>query len=221
MTWWNLPDEWSTKQLGNMVNVKSGFACAKKHLVTAEEGIAHLRPFNIDSRGHLDLSEVYYIPLDYKDNTEDYALKAGHVLFNNTNSVELVGKTALIKEPRKCTFSNHIYRLTVKPKMTDRLEPGWLALAIQQLWSMGYFAEYCTQWIGQAGFNSSKLAEVKVPLPYPDKPARSLKMQRQLIVFFAEVQSHIGKLQHSIDALTADLTRTERATLARLFRGEF
>jgi type I restriction enzyme S subunit len=159
-----LPEGWEIVRLGSVAEVKSGFSCAKRNLVPEDEGIAHLRPFNIDTRGQVDLSEVYHIPPDYKDNVEDYALEPGHVLFNNTNSVELVGKTALVREPLDCAFSNHIYRLTIKPKAEARLEPAWLALALRRLWSGGYFEERCNRWIGQAGFNSTMLKAVDIPL---------------------------------------------------------
>jgi len=105
---WELPEGWATVCLGSLVQIKSGFACAKKNLVPADEGVAHLRPFNVDTKGRVDLSQVYYIPADYKDDMEDYALEPGHVLFNNTNSVELVGKMALVKESLECVFSDHI-----------------------------------------------------------------------------------------------------------------
>ena len=105
---WELPAGWDTAPLGRLVDIQSGFACSKKNLVPAGKGVAHLRPFNVGTDGKVDLSEVYYIPPDFKDNVEDYALEPGHILFNNTNSVELVGKTALVTELMPCTFSNHI-----------------------------------------------------------------------------------------------------------------
>ena len=196
MSWWTLPENWGTVCLGSLVQIKSGFACAKRNLVSAGAGVAHLRPFNVDTRGRINLSEVYYIPPDYKDNVENYALEPGHVLFNNTNSVELVGKTGLVTEPMQCTFSNHIYRLTVKARAKNCLEPAWLALALRRLWAMGYFAEYCNRWIGQAGFNSKRLTDVEIPLPYPDDPGRSLEVQRRIVARIEELFARIAEARH-------------------------
>ncbi|NIR52686.1 hypothetical protein GWO43_14505, partial [candidate division KSB1 bacterium] len=42
---WELPKEWGVVKLGELVEMKSGFACAKKNLVA--KGVPHLRPFNI------------------------------------------------------------------------------------------------------------------------------------------------------------------------------
>jgi type I restriction enzyme S subunit len=188
VSWWTLPENWDTAHLGDLVRIKSGFACAKKNLVPAGEGVAHLRPFNVGTNGEMDLSEVYYIPPDYKNNIENYALEPGHVLFNNTNSVELVGKTALVTQPMQCAFSNHIYRLTVKDKAKRRLEPAWLTLVLRRLWAMGYFAEYCNRWIGQAGFNSKMLKDVEIPIPPLDE-------QRRIVARVEELFAHIEEAQ--------------------------
>lgn len=214
---WELPEGWDAVRLGDLVHIKSGFACAKRNLVPATEGVAHLRPFNVDIRGQLDLSEVYYIPPNYKDNVENYALEPGHVLFNNTNSVELVGKSALVTESMECAFSNHIYRLTVKAKAQERLEPAWLALALRRLWTTGYFAERCNRWIGQAGFNSKKLRAVEVPLPYPDNPSRSLKVQRRIMARVEELFARIEEACRLRAAADEDAERIMEAELYQAF----
>ena len=208
---WGLPEGWEIARLGDLVWLKTGFACAKKNLVSQEEGLPHLRPFNIGTNGEVDLSRVYYIPRDFRDGIDQYALKPGHVLFNNTNSVELVGKTALVREPLQCGFSNHITRLTVK--LPEHLDPAWLALALRYLWATGYFAERCNRWIGQAGINTKMLARVEIPLP-------SFPEQRRIVAYLDAVQAHITTLRQAQEAAAAELERLEQAILARAFRGE-
>lgn len=215
MSWWSLPEDWKATPLGPLVKIKTGFACAKKNLVPADQGIAQLRPFNIATHGKIDLSEVYYIPPDYKDGTEAYALEPGHVLFNNTNSVELVGKTALVTEPMQCVFSNHIYRLTVKAKA--HLDPAWLALALRALWNRGYFEEYCNRWIGQAGFNQKMLKAVEIPIPHPEDPARSLETQRRIVARIEGLFAELGAARHLHAALVHDAERLMDAVLADTF----
>jgi hypothetical protein len=53
---WELPAGWKTAKLGDLVEMKTGFACAKKNLVS--EGISHLRPFNVGTNGEIDFSTV-------------------------------------------------------------------------------------------------------------------------------------------------------------------
>ena len=66
-----------------------GFPSGKHNQAGA--GVPHLRPMNINSKGEVDMSVVKYVQTDsYK------SLARGDVLFNNTNSPALLGKTALI-----------------------------------------------------------------------------------------------------------------------------
>jgi type I restriction enzyme S subunit len=121
-----------------------------------------------------------------------------------------VGKTALVTEPMQCAFSNHIYRLTVKDKAKRRLEPAWLALALQRLWAMGYFAEYCNRWIGQAGFNSKMLKDVEIPIPPLDE-------QRRIVARIEELFARIEEARRLRAAADQDAERLMPAALAEVF----
>jgi type I restriction enzyme S subunit len=206
---WDLPVGWNAAPLGRLVDIQSGFGCSRKNLVPASIGVAHLRPFNVGTDGRVDLSQIYYIPPGFKDNVEDYALEPGNVLFNNTNSVELVGKTALVTEPMPCAFSNHIYRLTVKERARGQLEPAWLALALRQLWATGYFAEQCNRWIGQAGFNAAKLKEVAIPIPPLDE-------QRRIVARIEELSERMEEARRLRVAAEEDAERLMPAALAEI-----
>jgi type I restriction enzyme S subunit len=210
---WELPEGWGTASLGDLVEMKTGFACAKKNLVT--EGLPHLRPFNVSTEGELDLSKVYHIPKDFKENADDYTLEPGHILFNNTNSMELVGKTAIVRQSMRCAYSNHITRLTVLDK--SRLEPNWLALSLKQLWAMGFFAANCNKWIGQAGFNTGMLAGVEVPLPYPNDPTRSLAEQRRIVARIEELFARIEEARRLRVAADEDAERLMSAAMEEIF----
>jgi type I restriction enzyme S subunit len=210
---WELPEGWGLTRLGELVEMKTGFACAKKNLVT--EGLPHLRPFNVSTEGELNLTEVYHIPKDFKENADDYTLEPGHILFNNTNSVELVGKTAIVRQSMRCAYSNHITRLTVLDK--SRLEPNWLALSLKQLWATGFFAANCNKWIGQAGFNTEMLAAVEVPLPYPNDPTRSLAEQRRIVARIEELFTCIEEARRLRTAADEDAERLMSAALEEVF----
>ncbi len=95
-----------------------GFACSKSKLV--KSGIQHLRPFNIGDDGQLDLSDVYQVP-EIEAATKKTRLEAGDILFNNTNSAELVGKAALVPRAMDAGFSNHLTRIRLMPTSSSLL----------------------------------------------------------------------------------------------------
>ncbi len=140
-------------------SIESGFACSKSKLVA--KGLPHLRPFNISGNGDLDFNEVYQIPESEAPNGKS-GLRVGDVLFNNTNSAELVGKAAYVPTNMDAGFSNHVTRLRFD---LNRVEPQFVTAYLRHLWQRRYFQRNCTQWVSQAAFNSEALRQLEVPLP--------------------------------------------------------
>lgn len=153
--------------LGDLLSsAESGFACGKSKLVT--NGLPHLRPFNIGRGLQLELSEQYLVP-HAEAPASKRELLAGDILFNNTNSVELVGKTAFIANPVTAGFSNHLTRLRIA---TGRAEPEFVAHYLNYLWLKGWFSSQCVQWVNQAAFNITAIKAIKIPLPPLDEQRR-------------------------------------------------
>jgi hypothetical protein len=153
---------------GCVIEAKSGFAFAKSKL--AKDGVPHLRPFNIAASGEVDTKTLYHLPSDHGRDLKPFALQPGDVLFNNTSSPEIVGKTAIVREPLEWTYSNHVTRLRVIDE--ERLRPSWLLLCLRSLWLSGYFKREANRWIGQAGFSPTRLKRLRIPLPDGDEQDR-------------------------------------------------
>jgi type I restriction enzyme S subunit len=120
---------------------------------------------------------------------EDYSLDAGDVLFNNTNSVEIVGKTCLIESPLRGGFSNHMTRIRVN---RDICVPRFLALLLHSSWRKGQFTERATRWVGQAGVNAKSLSEFQIPLP-------PLEVQKEIVAEIEGYQKEIARLKSAIE----------------------
>src|SRR5206468_1601106 len=85
------------------------------------------------------------------------------VLFNNTNSTELVGKSSIfLGHSEPVTFSNHFTRLRVHP---ERIDPKYLARWLTKQQQSRVFEGLCTRWVGQSAVRSEKLLALKIPIP--------------------------------------------------------
>ncbi len=167
-------------------DVQSGYSCpASKQTST---GVPHLRSQNITDQGQLIWEGAKFVPLEIAAENESYALRKGDILFNNTNSVELVGKTCLYNSTERAHYSNHTTRLRLDE---TRALPRFVALALHQLFKRGDFAKLCTRWVGQAGVSAKLLKEVEIPLP-------PLEEQRRIV---AEIEGH----QQQIALLESDI----------------
>jgi type I restriction enzyme S subunit len=85
--------------------------------------IPQLRTNNVSPQGGIDLSETKRVPANNAWIAR-YSLKPGDLLFNNTNSPALVGKTAVFDEDGLFLFSNHMTRIRLA---TDIAEPRYVA----------------------------------------------------------------------------------------------
>lgn len=140
----------------------SGFAAGKQDQADTlpnDKRVPHLRPFSITPEGELSFTTMKYVPKNrLKD--EDYC-KKNEVLFNNTNSPDLVGKTTVFDSDTLCATSNHMTRITVK----EGVNPHYIAAFFNVLLSIGYWKLLCTNFNNQAGINTETLKSVKIPLP--------------------------------------------------------
>ena len=145
--------------------IVTGFAAGKQDQaddLPEEQRVPHLRPFSINPEGELSFETKKYVP---KANLkqEDYCVKR-EILFNNTNSPDLVGKTTVFDSDVVCAASNHMTRITVK----DGVNPYYVAAFFNVLLSIGYWKLLCTNFNNQAGVNTETLKKVKIPLPSKD-----------------------------------------------------
>lgn len=100
-----LPKNWTVCTVGDVIaDIQPGFASGAHN--QEGRGVPHLRPMNISRDGRIDLSFVKFV-----EDQGGPRLQAGDVLFNNTNSPELVGKTAIVWGDEDWAFSNHMTRL--------------------------------------------------------------------------------------------------------------
>jgi type I restriction enzyme S subunit len=150
-------------------SIRSGFAAGKQDQAENEiDGVPHLRPLNLSIYGDIKLQGTKYVPRTSVGET-DYCQR-GEVLFNNTNSEELVGKSAVFDLEIACACSNHMTRIEV----TEDASPYFVATLFNALRSIGYLGLLATNFNNQAGINSATLASLRIPLPEID-------IQQQLV----------------------------------------
>jgi type I restriction enzyme S subunit len=85
---------------------------------------------NASKDGFVDFGLVHCSPRAAEKSAK--WVQSGDVIFNNTNSTELVGKSCLFRGwEGRCAFSNHSTRLRCHSEM---LTPEWLHYCLRDLW---------------------------------------------------------------------------------------
>jgi type I restriction enzyme S subunit len=198
-----LPPGWVEATLAALgVEAQSGFPSGRHN--AEGRGVPHLRPMNVDRLGRIDLEAVKYV-----EDERDRRLVPGDVLFNNTNSPALIGKTAYFDRLGHYAFSNHMTRL----RPPAGLDPKFLAIQLHAMWMRGFFQRLCSHHVNQASVASARLlSEVSIALP-------PLNEQGRIV---AAIEEHLSRLD-AADALLAQAdTRVEaftRRTVAGAIEG--
>jgi type I restriction enzyme S subunit len=171
-------------------------------------GTPMLRMGNIQ-RGRIDLTDLKYLPPSHRD-AERFLLADGDLLFNRTNSPELVGKSAVFRSGRTPTsFASYLIRV----RLTDDCVPEWVAFVINSTVGRRYIASVRSQQVGQANVNGTKLAAMPIALPPLDE-------QRRIVAEIDQQLSLIDSLRTASEAAQRRSSALRRAILERAFRGE-
>ena len=129
----------------------------------AREGgeFKYLRMNNLTYSGYLDLSDVKSIDANESER-EKYSVQRGDILFNRTNSKELVGKTALFTLDEEMIIAGYIIRIRVDKSF---VLPLYVVRYMNTPFMKSYFANLCKGAVNQANINSKELKNIPLPIP--------------------------------------------------------
>ena len=151
------PKGWEVKKLGDeCVEIKYGTS----RPATENGRFKYLRMGNITYDGSLDLSNLRTIDIP-DDEVEKYIVRFGDILFNRTNSLDLIGKTCMFDLDEPMIIAGYIIRV----RLTERLNPRYVS-ALFNIPSMKLLLKKMAKGaVNQANINSKELASILIPLP--------------------------------------------------------
>ena len=156
----------------------------------------YLRMNNLTADGHLDLNDLKYIDIP-DDEIEKCVVRKGDVLFNRTNSIELVGKTAVFDLPEDMIIAGYIIRVRLTEKMLPEVLSQYMNLEALK----GILRGMAKGAVNQANINAQELQSIKVYIPEMELQKQFVKMKEQ-IYKSKVVLENIIKKYHKIDLIT-------------------
>jgi type I restriction enzyme S subunit len=124
-------------------------------------GIPVLRMNNIDTSGWMNLHNLKYVVLD-DDEIARYKLQPGDLLFNRTNSKELVGKTGIWQNDMDAVAASYLIRLRVD---RQKVLPEFIWAYMNTPFVKQMLYEKARQAIGMANINVTELGSLPLILP--------------------------------------------------------
>jgi len=153
------PMGWSAEQLGH--------CCAQVQYGTSTkgndhgEGIPVLRMGNVTYDGDLDHTDLKRVALSDAEIAR-YALREGDILFNRTNSRELVGKTGLWDGRFSAVSASYFVRVRLDQ---SRVDPAYVWAAMNSVGMKRRLFAMARGAIGQANINARELRSIQLPVP--------------------------------------------------------
>lgn len=146
--------------------------------------------------GKLQLDSLKFLPRDHPDFPK-LLLQNGDLLFNRTNSPELVGKSAVFRRDIQMSFASYLIRV----QFDDSTLPEWANLVINSPYGRRYIESVTTQQVGQANVNGKKLKAFPLPVPPLDEQQAAVERHEQVIEAALVLSQQMTVLQQRTEAL--------------------
>lgn len=158
---YDLPEGWVWCRLGELVKFMAYGTSQKTN--DNHNDVPVLRMGNITSDGELHFNNLKYIPANHPDLPKLY-LEYGDLVFNRTNSFDLVGKSGVFKgDENSFTLASYLIKVSLH---IDFVSPDYInKYIVSPVCRKSQIEPQITAQTNQANFSGSKLREVLVPLP--------------------------------------------------------
>tara|TARA_R110002050_G_scaffold266214_1_gene407542 strand:- start:4000 stop:5757 length:1758 start_codon:yes stop_codon:yes gene_type:complete len=158
---YDLPEGWVWCRLGDLVAFMAYGTSQKTN--DNHYDVPVLRMGNITSDGNLHFNNLKFIPATHKDLPKLY-LKNGDLVFNRTNSYELVGKTGVFKgDDFSYTLASYLIKVSLYNKYVDSDYIN--NYIISPISRKTQIEPQITAQTNQANFSGSKLKVILIPFP--------------------------------------------------------
>ncbi|HEY6781070.1 MAG TPA: restriction endonuclease subunit S [Thermoleophilaceae bacterium] len=202
-----LPAGWTWASIDQLALKVQYGTSAKTHGYGEDGDVPVLRMGNVNG-GRINWGSLKYLPADH-EGVSAVLLNEGDILFNRTNSADLVGKTALVEElPGRVAFASYLIRVVLHPSV----EPAWVNYWLNSPFGRHWARANANQQVGQANISGSKLRELAIPLPPSD-------CQRAIC---RALQDRIGEahlMRQQLALSVAESQQLRQAALQRLLTG--
>ena len=192
---------WKKCQIKDLI-VKTQYGTGKK--ADEEKGeIPVLRMNNITYKGSWNFSSLKYVDLDEKEK-EKYLVSKGEVLFNRTNSKELVGKTAIYSEEEPMAYAGYL----IKMIPNDKANGVFISAFLNSKYSKKVLFNMAKNIVGMANINAEELKAIKTFAP-------PIELQNK----FSEVVQSIENQKLLLEKSLIELEINFNALMQQAFKG--
>lgn len=197
-----LPESWKWVNVGD-ISQGPEYGTSQKSL---EKGkVPVVRMGNLQ-KGIIDWTDLVFSSDDAE--IEKYRLFLGDVLFNRTNSPELVGKTAIYRGEKEAIFAGYLIRIN----QFDCINAEYLAYYMNSFTAKQYGNKVKTDGVNQSNINGKKLCSYPFPLC-------SQEEQAQVVYELESRLSVCDSIEKTVDTALQQAEAMRQSILKQAFEG--
>ena len=186
-----MPESWGLSPLGDLARqMQYGLS-----IRGASQGRYPILRMNCQQDGKVILRDLQYVDID-NATFDRYRVRRNDLLFNRTNSFELVGRTAIVEANTEAVFASYLIRVSADDRLLD---PPFLNYFLNWDVTQGELKKLASRGVSQANISAGKMKGFRIPTPGLDE------------------QRKIASILDAIDR-KSDLHRRKRAVLEELFK---
>ena len=201
-----IPAEWESGYFESCISGSPKNGIYKPQSAYREQGTPIIR---IDAFGHGDRikAQSYKRVVLSKSEIDQYRLREGEILINRVNSIQYLGKAALVKHlPEATVFESNMMRLTIDQR---RMLPDFALLILTGLAASGHFLSNAKLAIAQASINQHDVNSLPIQRP----------LLKEQCAICERIDSIGGSIRNSLSGLEK-LHRVKTALMQDLLTGK-
>lgn len=183
-----VPEEWEVKRFNKIVEL-SQYGLS---LATTDDGIYPMFKMNNFQNGKMSSMGVDKVTLSTKE-LKKYRLEKGDILFNRTNSIDLVGKTGLFDLEGDYVFASYLIRFKIDRKA---VLPEFVNYYFNWSYIQAKLKNLATKGASQANISATVLKKFFViPLPKVEEQRKIVKILSEIDVKLEQERKRKAELE--------------------------
>lgn len=189
------PMQWPLGRIGDLL-ASAVYGTSRK--AGASGALPILRMGNITISGEIDLCDLKRIDLPMAE-MDKHTVRRGDVLFNRTNSPQLVGKSAVVRSDEPMAYAGYLVRL----RCTGGASPEFLGAFLNLSSTKVRLRAMCKAIVGMANIIAREVQAISLPVPphhlqmeFEKKVAAAGDVARQLRRHGAALETLFVSPQH-------------------------
>lgn len=195
------PNGFKVGKISDIV-IKTQYGTSKK--ANENKGIPILRMNNITYEGNWDFSSLKYIELNAIEK-EKFMVNKGELLFNRTNSKELVGKSAVYRRNEPMAFAGYLVKLITQcPEDSE-----YIAAHLNSSYGKAYLFNMAKNIVGMANINAKEVQKIPILIP-------PVELRRK----YAKIVEQVEEIKKTQFQSKKDIDELDNILIYNAFRGE-